>query len=174
VVALVLVLVLVAIPLYLWRRPRTESMAVALAGRDGASPMVIPPTETPPVSPAEPKLSLSEPRILACQDASPRKTPADRCDHLPDLEKAFARAIEESAGCVPRDGGGGTIQYVADVSFKRRTTVVTAPREGRSIKNPKTSAACAAAVKLRLKATGLDGVAHEHARYKLAITATYR
>ena len=97
-----------------------------------------------------------------------------REDAIRTLEKAFAKAIEETAACVPKDIGGGTIQYVADVQFRRRVLTVTAPKDGRSIRSAKVSAACASAVKQRLRMISLEGVAHSHARYKIAITATYR
>ena len=171
IVALMLGLVLVAIPLYLWRRPRADSIAVTRSGGDAASPQAM--TMTPPeTARADPRPTLSEPRVLACQDPGPKKTPAERCDHLVDLEKAFAKAIEDSFACVPKDASG-TIQYVADVSFKRRTIGVFAPKGGRSIRSSKVASGCASAVKKKLYAVVLDGMPHEHARYKIAITATY-
>jgi hypothetical protein len=158
IVALILGLVLVAIPLYLWRRPRADSIAVSTP---------------PPSAETEPKVTLSEPRVLQCQDAGPKKTSPEQCDHLPELEKAFAKAIEESATCLPKEAGGGTVQYIADVSFKRKTIGVTAPKDGRTLKNARAAGACATAVKGRLSAVALDAMTHQHARYKISMTATY-
>lgn len=172
IVALMLGLVLVAIPLYLWRRPRAESIAVARANADAGSMSTL--TTTPP-APAEvdSKPTLSDPRVLACMDPGPKKTPPEQCDHLADVEKAFAKAIEDTMSCVPKDSGGGTIQYVADVSFRKKTIAVVAPKEGRSMKNGKIAGACASAVRSKLHAVSLDAVTHAHARYKISITATY-
>lgn len=172
IVALMLGLVLVAIPLYLWRRPRAESIAVARANADAGAMSTLTTTPPAPVD-VEPKPTLSDPRVLACMDPGPKKTPPDQCDRLTDVEKAFAKAIEESMSCVPKDAGGGTIQYVADVSFKRKTIGVVAPKEGRSMENGKIAGACASAVKAKLHAVSLDAVTHAHARYKISITATY-
>jgi hypothetical protein len=173
IVALILGLVLVAIPLYLWRRPRAESIAVARsASADGGAfgaPVMTPPSP----GESEAKITVSEPRILQCQDAGTKKTAPEQCDHLPELEKAFAKAIEESASCLPKDAGGGTVQYIADVSFKKKSIGVTAPKDGRTLKNAKAAGACAAAVKGRLSVVALDAMTHQHARYKLSITATY-
>lgn len=172
IVALMLGLVLVAIPLYLWRRPRAESIAVSRASADAGSMSTL--TTTPPASvDVEPKPTLSDPRVLACMDPGPKKTPPDQCDHLADVEKALAKAIEDSMSCVPKDAGGGTIQYVADVSFKKKTIAVTAPKDARSIKNGKVAGACATMVKGKLHTVSLDAITHAHARYKIAITATY-
>jgi hypothetical protein len=173
IVALILGLVLVAIPLYLWRRPRAESIAVSrTGGADGGSLSTA--VTTPPSSAdSDAKITLSEPRVLQCQDAGTKKTAPEQCDHLPDLEKAFAKAIEGSASCLSKDVGGGTVQYVADVSFKKKSIGVSAPKEGRTLKNAKAASACASAVKGMLSGVALDAMTHQHARYKLSITATY-
>ena len=172
IVALMLGLVLVAIPLYLWRRPRAESISTAHSGADaGGAPML--PMMPTTAAESEPKPTLSDARVLQCQDPGSKKTSPEQCDHVPELEKAFAKAIEESASCVPKDAGGGTIQYVADVSFKKKAVVVTTPKEARSMKNVKVAAACATTVKAKLHTLALDGLTHQHARYKIAITATY-
>lgn len=170
IVALILGLVLVAIPLYLWRRPRAESIAVT-PGAGAASAAT---SAAAPITTADDaKPTLGEPRSLLCQDPGPKKTAPEQCDHVVDVEKALAKAIEETASCVPRDAGGGTIQYVTDVSFKRKAINVATPKDTRSLKNTKVVNACQAAVKSKLQALPLESIAHTHARYKIAITATY-
>jgi hypothetical protein len=170
IVALVLGLVLVAIPLYLWRRPRADAVAVTGAG-DGGAPTPATSAAEPP--PADDKPTLSDPKSLACHDPGPKKTAAEQCDHLVEVEKAFAKAIQESADCVPKDAGGGAIVYVADVSFKRKAVAVATPKDGRTLRSAKVVAACQSAVKTRLSAVPLESITHAHARYKIAITATY-
>jgi len=164
IVALILGLVLVAIPLYLWRRPRAESIAV-MPQEAGAI------AEPPP---AEEKIALADPHVLSCHDPGPKRTPSNECDHPTDFEKAMAKAIEENAPCVPRDQGGGTIVYVADVSFKtKKSLTVSTPREGRTFKNTKVIAGCLMAVKNKLSTFSLEGEQHQHQRYRVSITATY-
>jgi hypothetical protein len=169
IVALLLGLVLVAIPLYLWRRPRAESIAATGSADAGTDPA--PPAATTPADDAKP--TLGEPKSVLCQDPGPKKTAPEQCDHVVEVEKAFAKAIEESASCVPKDAGGGTIQYIADVSFKKKALNVAVPKEGRTFKNAKVVSACHAAVKSKLQSLSLDPIAHTHARYKIAITASY-
>jgi hypothetical protein len=171
IVVLLLVLVLVVIPLYLWRRPRAESIA---AGGPSAAPAetVSPPPVTS-TTPGEEKVTVGDVHVLSCHDPGSRKTAREQCDRVTAVEQAFAKAVEESASCVPKEAGGGTIQYVADVSFKRKGASVTTPKDGRNLKNTKAVAACHSAVKARLSALALDGVPHQHQRYKLSVTATY-
>lgn len=172
IVALILGLVLVAIPLYLWRRPRAESISATGSGDSGVDPNAAgAPTTTAP--PNDDKPTIGEAKSILCQDPGPKKTAPEQCDHVADVEKAFAKAIEDTASCVPKDAGGGTIQYVVDVSFKRKALNVATPKEGRTMKNAKVVSACQSAVKNKLQALSLDAIQHGHARYKIAITAGY-
>ena len=75
---------------------------------------------------------------------------------------------------MPAAAGGGTIEYVADVSFSRHKVSVSLPRAGRSVHDRKVLRACSTAVRGRSQGVALDGVDHQHARYKIAVTATYR
>ncbi len=171
IVALTLGLVLVAIPLYLWRRPRAESIGPSGSAEAGAA--IASPVSAPSAEVVDAKPILGDPRNVMCQSPGGKKTPADQCDHLPEVERALASAITEAARCMPKEVGGGTVTYVADVSFKRKTIHVGTPKEGRSVKNPKVVAACQAAVRARLQTLAFDPIVHAHARYKIAITATY-
>jgi hypothetical protein len=171
IVALILGLVLVAIPLYLWRRPRAESISVNAGAIDaGALPAV---TAASPSTGPEEKLVIGDAKILSCHDPGPKKTPPEQCDHVVELEKGFAKAIEESASCVPREAGGGAIIYVADVGFKKKSVAITTPKEGRTLKNAKVAGACEKAVKSKLSSLPFESMKHEHARYRVSITATY-
>ncbi|HVH42650.1 MAG TPA: hypothetical protein VM925_09910 [Labilithrix sp.] len=170
IIALILGLVLVAIPLYLWRRPRAESIPVNMgASEAGALPAVT----AAQAAASEDKLLVGEPKTLSCHDPGPKKTPPEQCDHVAELEKAFARAIEESSSCVPREAGGGTIIYVADATFKKKSVTVSTPKEGRTLKSSKVAGGCERAVKAKLSALPFDSLKHEHARYRVSLTATY-
>jgi hypothetical protein len=171
-------LVLIAVPLYLWRRPRSvvEPVGGEDAQADGgpldAAPSTVVITE---VDAGTNGITLGDARVLECRDPGSRHTPAEACDHLVSFEKSFADAIQQAKDCALPSAGGGTIAYVADVSFsrKRAPVLLTLPRDGRSIKNAKVVAACTTAVKHTLSAASLDGVLHDHTRYKIAISATY-
>jgi hypothetical protein len=170
IVALILGLVLVAIPLYLWRRPRAESISVSTGNPDGGGLAAVTGATTPG---GEEKLVVGDLKTLSCHDPGPKKTAPEQCDHLVELERAFAKAIEESASCVTKEAGGGTIIYLADVAFKKKTAAVTTPKEGRTLKNPKAIAACEKAVRLKMTILPFETMKHEHARYKVSVTAAY-
>ena len=172
--------VLFAAGLCLWRRPHAPAGASvaqdddaesASSARDGApEPVVAVAVEAGAPSP----VTLSDARVVGCHDRGPRKTAPDQCDHLVSVEKALATAVEGAATCVPASVSGGTIEYVADVSFLRHRLSVTLPRSGRSVRDRKILGACATAVRGAMHALPLDGVDHQHARYQISVTATYR
>ena len=175
VLALLLGLVLVAIPLYLWRRPRVETTAAVVetdAAVAQASPLDA--GAAPEGGPAS-AVTLSPASMVECHDPGPRKTPVEQCDRLTTFEQSFARAIEQSAACVPTSAGGGTLPYVADVSFQRKRSPITVSvaKDGRSLRSTRAAVLCAAAVKKTLAGFELDPLQHAHTRYKIAITATY-
>jgi hypothetical protein len=178
VAALLLGLVLVASGLYLWRRPRSSdasgdpAAATAATTTDDAGTIAAAPTVVEAGSTAP--LSLSDPRVLGCHDRGTKKTAPDQCDHLASVEQALTSAITQAAACVPPAGGGGTIEYVADVSFSRHKVNVSLPRAGRSVHDHKVLRACSSAVRGAMQSVALDGLDHQHARYKIAVTATYR
>jgi hypothetical protein len=170
--------VLLATGVFLWRRPHglvgagasdgSGSLALKVAPEDGGfRPGLDADQALKPVL-------LSEARVVACRDRGPKKTSPDDCDHLSGLEQALSQAIEQAASCVPQSDSGATIEYVADVSFSRHMLRISLPATARSIHDRKVVAACAAAVRDALPASSLDAMKHEHARYRIAITATYR
>lgn len=171
IVALILGLVLVAIPLYLWRRPRAEAITVATGTADAG---VLPAVTAAATGAAEDKLVIGDAKLISCHDPGPKKTAPEQCDRVADMEKAFAKSIEESASCVSREAGGGTIIYVAEVIFgKKKVVSVGTPKEGRTLKSAKIAGACEKLVKTRFGNMPFDAAKHEHAKYRISITATY-
>jgi len=171
-------LVLIASGVVLWRRQHgpvdggpDESVAGASSASisDDAGP-ASPALEVRPPSP----VTLSDARVLGCHDKGRGTTLPDECDHVTPVEQALARVITQASTCVPESGSGGTIEYVADVSFTRHKVRVALPRAGRSLQDRKVLHACAAAVRVGLQSTPLDGIEHKHARYSISVTATYR
>jgi hypothetical protein len=175
--ALVVGVVCVAAGLYLWRRPH---LPAEISATEGASASAAPVAEdaAPPVAVADAgaasPVTLSDARVLACHDRGPKKTPADQCDHVAPIEKALTDAVERSAACVPDSLSSATIEYIADVSFLRHKVSVILPRAGRSVRDAKVLGACASAVRSAMSTVPLEGVEHQHARYRMSVTATYR
>jgi hypothetical protein len=173
-------IVLIASGLYLWRRPH----APAEASVDDAASAFAMAAEAPPPAPqpdaGSSPVAMSDARVLGCHDRGPKVTPPDQCDHVVPIEKALSTAVEQAAACVPpgpaasSGAGASTIEYVADVSFLHHRLSVTLPHAGRSVHDRKVLRACAAAVRAAMQLTALDGVEHQHAQYRISVTATYR
>jgi hypothetical protein len=176
VAALVLGLVLVASGLYLWRRPHASGDASSSGTASGAPDADIGDAGAVAVvvEAGPPPVSISEPRLLGCHDRGPKVTPADACDHIAPVEQALSKAIEQSVACFPSTGDGATIEYVADVSFSRHKVRVSMPRTGRSEHDRKVVSGCGTAIREAMHALELDGIEHQHARYEIAVTASYR
>lgn len=176
-IALVLVaVVLIAIPLYLWRRPRSVAQP---AGGDGGTEdgaLVDGPYSSVEVDASgEPLLQLSDARMIECRDSASKRVPLEQCDPLPAFAKTLAESVLAARDCIPPGAGPGTVTYVADVAFSRRRTPVTLslPKDGRSYRSTKTVAGCAAAVRAGVLGVPIDAIPHAHARYKIALVATY-
>ncbi len=179
VAALLLGLVLVASGLYLWRRPRAATDTTSAdPAASSASPILVAgvfPGDAGaalavPDAGGTSGVALSDARVLVCQDRGSKKTAPDQCDHVAPLEQALSSAISQAGSC----GSGGTIEYVADVSFARHKVSVSTPRAGRSVRDRKALRACSTAVRGAMQTVALDGIDHQHSRYKIAITATYK
>jgi hypothetical protein len=173
VTAIVLGVVLVSVPLYLWRRPRSATEPVVRD--DAAEPAAVEFIDAAATEEdaAAHSLVLGDPRVLECKDTGSGHTLPEKCDHIPQLEKAFAQAIVDSRDCLPPQPASATITYVADVALSRKKLVVSAPKDGRSVKNYKLVEACVTSVRRGLSALSMDGLPHAHARYKIALSATY-
>jgi hypothetical protein len=169
-------LVLVASGVYLWRRPHNPPDGAAGDAVPSASALAVDDARAPALLDAggPSPVTLTEARVLACHDKGSRKTPAEQCDHVSAVEQALAQAIEQTASCSASSAIGGTIEYVADVSFSRRRVKISLPRAGRSLHDRKVVGACGLAVREAMDAVPLDAADHEHARYKISVTATYR
>jgi hypothetical protein len=166
-------IVLVGVPLYLWRRPRSAAPAVGREDALDAAAAVAAPDLPAPQDAALPAVALGDARVLECHDPGTKHTPPEQCDHIAAFEKSFAQVILDAHDCMPPNSGG-TITYVADLAFThRRSLTIAAPRDGRSVKNPKAVLACVAEVRHGVSALVIDGYTHAHARYKVAMTATY-
>lgn len=170
-------LVLVASGVYLWRRPHNPPDASAGDAVPSASALAVDDARAPAAlldAGGPSPVTLTEARVLACHDKGSHKTPAEQCDHVTAVEQALAQAIAQTASCSASSAIGGTIEYVADVSFSRRRVKISLPRAGRSLHDRKVVGACGLAVREAMDAVPLDAADHEHARYKISVTATYR
>lgn len=173
IIALVAGMILVAVPLYLWRRPRPESIpsadaAVADAGvndgSSGAAPVFAVDSGPSPVT-------LSPFTTIRCENPGPGKTPPERCDHLTFFEDGLARAIRENTACAPTGKTQITVSFVMEVDFRTKKTNLFTGKSS-SIKREKTKELLRC-VKRAMPTPDWGTVPHQYARYKVNVIATY-
>lgn len=174
VIALVAGLILVAVPLYLWRRPRPESIPSADAAvaadagppADASADAMFQPTTPPP-----PVVQLSTFTTLKCENPGPGKTPPERCDHVPFFEDGLARAIRDNAACAPAGSTPTKVSFVMEVDFRRKRTNLFIGKSS-TLKKEKGKEL------LRCVTRGMPTpdwgtIVHQYSRYKVNVTATY-
>lgn len=173
--ALLLLLVLVVVPLYLWRRPRataneTQTNATQLASAQVQDTQQAPPDPKPR---AKDGVTVADAKVIACHDPGSKRTAPAACDHLPGFEGALAKAILDSASCVPPGTPAGSITFMADASYARHKSPIHVKHTQGTTLAPKVVAACVSDVRKALSSIALDQ-AHAHARYDVEIDAQYK
>jgi hypothetical protein len=167
-------LLLVGVQVFFWRRHGASASSADVVADAGAADAGIVVAADAGAA-AMPAVVVTELRVLECHDRGSKRTPPEECDHLPPIEQAFVKAIEQNAACAPPSTGGGSVTYTLDFSFLRKRTpfYFGALKEGRTLKSPKAVVACLAAFKRTLAPMPIEGIAHGHARYKMSVVATY-
>jgi hypothetical protein len=168
--ALVAALILVAVPLYLWRRPRPESIptadaAVADAGAPAPSPVVAFDAGPPG------GIALSPFTTVKCENPGPGKTPPDRCDHLVTFEDALARSIREHGTCAPASKSPYTVSFVLETDFRRKRQTLFAGKSS-TIKREKAKELIRC-VKGAMSTPDWIAIPHQYQRYRVNVVATY-
>jgi len=172
IIALVAGLILVAVPLYLWRRPRPESIPsadAAMIGVDAGAPA--PATTVVAFDAGASGLSLSPFTTVRCENPGPGKTAPERCDHVTVFEDGLSRAIRECAAGAPASKAQYTVSYVMDSDFRRKKLQLFAGKSS-SIKHDKAREVIRC-VKRAMPTPDWNAIPHQYARYKVNIVATY-
>lgn len=169
-VGLALGVVLVSGSMYFWRRPKQDAEHDKVAAAQVAA-LGEPAVAT--VTKKEQLVLVGDPRVIGCQDPGPNKTEPGACGAAEPLAAALKKAIVDNEACLPPSEGAGQIEFVADFQFERKRLTVTAPQSSRTVKSSRASIGCATAVKRSLLAGGALGLAHDHARMKVAAQASY-
>ena len=173
IIALVAGMILVAVPLYLWRRPKPESIpsADAAVAADGGAPDS---GANPPVfaiAAGPPPVSLSSFSTIRCQNPGPGKTAPERCDHVTFFEDGLARAIRENTACAPTGKSQVTVSFVYEFDFKTKKTNLFSGKSS-SVKKEKVKELLRC-VKRALPKPDWPTIPHQYARYKINVSATY-
>jgi hypothetical protein len=173
IIALVAGLILVAVPLYLWRRPRPESIpsadaAVADAGAgDGASASSIVAFDAGPAV----GVTISQPATIKCENPGPGKTPPERCDHVTYFEDSLAKTIRDNTACAPSSKASFTVSFVMETDFNRKKLSLLAGKSS-SLKRAK-ALQLLRCVKKAMPSPDWGTIPHQYVRYKVNVVATY-
>jgi hypothetical protein len=170
IIALVAGLILVAVPLYLWRRPRPESIPSADAAvADAGAPA--PATTVIAFDAGVTGISLSPFSTIRCENPGPGKTPPERCDHVTTFEDALSRAVRESASCAPASKSSYTVSFVLESDFRRKKVQLFAGKSS-SIKREK-ARELLRCVKRAMPNPDWNVIPHQYSRYKVSVLASY-
>jgi hypothetical protein len=168
IIALVAGLILVAVPLYLWRRPRPESIPSAdAATADSALPL----DAGPPPDAGAAGVTLSPFTTLRCENPGPGKTPPERCDHVTFFEDALSRAIRENAACAPPSKEPFTVSFVLEMDFRRKRTNLYAGKST-TIKRTRTKD-LVRCLERAMPKPDWGTIPHQYAKYRVNVIATY-
>ena len=168
IIALVAGLILVAVPLYLWRRPRPESIpsadAATSASGGAALPLTLPQAAPPPVT-------LSPFTTIRCENPGPGKTPPERCDHVTFCEDALARTIRENVGCAPTGKTPVTVSFVLETDFRRKRLNLYSGKSS-TIKRAKAKELIKC-IDRAMPKPDWGTIPHQYVKYKVNVIATY-
>jgi hypothetical protein len=168
IIALVAGLILVAVPLYLWRRPRPESIPSADAAVASASAPIdaglLP-------SDASAGITVSPVKTLKCENPGPGKTPPERCDHVTFFEDGLARAIRENGACAPSSKTGYSVSFVLETDFRRKKLNLYVGKST-TIKRDKTKE-LVRCVRRAMPTPDWGTIPHQYVKYKVNVIATY-
>lgn len=172
IIALVAGLILVAVPLYLWRRPRAESIpsadaAVVGAGvPDGGSPIV-----AFDAGAGAAGITISGFTTVKCENPGPGKTSPDRCDHVTVFEDALSRAIRDASCPPPASKTPFSVSFVMESDFRRKKLTLFAGKSS-TIKREKAKDLLRC-IKARMPAPDWGTIPHQYSRYKVNVVANY-
>lgn len=171
IIALVAGLIIFAVPLYLWRRPKPESIPSADAAVvDAGAPL----TQSPIIAfDAGPPggIQISPFTTIKCESPGPSKTPPERCDHVTTFEDQLARAIRERPDCAPASKTAYTVSFVMESDFRRKKLTLFTGKSS-SVKREKAKELLRC-VKAAMPATDWQSIPHQYVRYKVNVVATY-
>ncbi|MFZ5894566.1 MAG: hypothetical protein ACOY0T_26115 [Myxococcota bacterium] len=175
VVALVAALTLAAVPLYLMRHPSASKRAEADAGAKGAASASASAlaSAAPPLPTAKPpeRIKLNAPVRVRCGASPKRGSEGNLCDALPSLEESLAKTIRENEACAQRLKQAGSINYVLNIDFVKKTLHVFPGASG-DYRGPQ-ARRITTCIERALPKPEWETIRHQYRYYTIAIMTTY-
>jgi hypothetical protein len=172
IIALVAGLIVVAVPLYLWRRPKPESIPSADAATADAGAYA---WDAGALADAGAELSegvkLSPFTTIKCENPGPGTTPPERCDHVTFFEDGLSRAIRDNVQCAPSGKSGVTVSFVLETDFRRKRTNLYVGKST-TVSRAKTKELLRC-VKRAMPTPDWGTIPHQYVKYKINVMATY-
>ena len=178
--ALVVGIAVVAVPLFIWGRSKKHggneaASSASVSSDDAGAPTVIfgDAGAQVAVDAGGRTVTFGEPHYLRCQDPGPAKTAPEKCDHLGPIEEIVTKAIaERGASCIPPLANTQTVNFVVDVSFKRKRIHVRDGKEGSTMAAP-TRKRMISCIEKGMAAPTWEGLGHAHQRYVFQFLASF-
>ena len=173
IIALVAGLILVAVPLYLWRRPRPESIPSADAAMvdagalDAGAASLIVAFDAGPAG----GITVNPPTTIRCENPGPGKTPPERCDHVTFFEDSLARTLRDNVACAPASKTSFTVSFVMETDFRQKKLNLFAGKSS-SLKRAKAQQLLRC-IRKAMPTPDWATIPHQYARYKVNVLATY-
>jgi len=170
IIALVAGLILVAVPLYLWRRPRPESIPSADAAMVDAG-AALADAAVPVFDAGPPGIKLEPFKTIKCENPGPGKTSAERCDHVTFFEDALARAVRENVACAPSSKTAYSVSFVLETNFRQKKLNLY-PGKSTTIKRDKIKDLMKC-VRRAMPTPDWGTVPHQYVKYKVNLMVAY-
>ena len=173
IIALVAGLILVAVPLYLWRRPRPESIPSADAAMvdagalDAGAASLIVAFDAGPAG----GITVSPPTTIRCENPGPGTPPPERCDHVTFFEDSLARTLRDNVACAPASKASFTVSFVMETDFRQKKLNLFAGKSS-SLKRAKAQQLLRC-IRKAMPTPDWATIPHQYARYKVNVLATY-
>lgn len=175
VVALVAAVTLAAVPLYLMRHPSASKRAdtdPAASASASASAMALASAAAPtPAVKLPERIRLNPPVRVRCGASPKRGSDGSLCESLTPLEEALAKTIRENEACASRLKQAGTINYVLNVDFAKKTLHVFAGASG-DFRGP-SARRITNCIERALPKPDWDSIRHQYRYYTFAIMTMY-
>lgn len=175
VVALVAAVTLAAVPLYLMRHPsankRVEADALASASASTSALALASAAAPAPIIKPPERIRLGTPVRVRCGSNPKRGSEGNLCESLVPLEEALAKAIRENENCASRLKQTGTINYVLNVDFAKKTLHVFPGASG-DYRGPQ-ARRITTCIEHALAKPDWDSIRHQYRYYTFAIMTTY-